>query len=133
MKAPAVTRLAPGAYRVEIDGRADIVYVAEDGTHRWAWCRGQLFLESDRSPGTSASRREVLESVIAPMPAHVLKINVRRGDAVSKGDVVVVLEAMKMELPLRAGADGVVKAVHCAEGAMVGPEQLLVEFEEGKP
>jgi 3-methylcrotonyl-CoA carboxylase alpha subunit len=64
----------------------------------------------------------------APMPATVITIRVKPGDAVAKGDTVVLLEAMKMELPLRAPGDGVVAAVCCAEGDLVPADAVLVEF-----
>jgi 3-methylcrotonyl-CoA carboxylase alpha subunit len=76
-----------------------------------------------RSPTPSAGWRAV-----APMPATVIKIDVKPGDAVKKGDVLVVLEAMKMELPLRAPADGTVAAVRCAAGDLVPAEAVLVEL-----
>jgi acetyl/propionyl-CoA carboxylase alpha subunit len=75
-----------------------------------------------RAP-TSAGR-----NLIAPMPATVIKVRVKPGDAVKKGDVVVVLEAMKMELPIRALGDGVVSAVRCREGELVQADASLVEF-----
>jgi biotin carboxyl carrier protein len=65
------------------------------------------------------------------MPATVIKVMVTPGDAVKKGDIVVVLEAMKMELPLRALGDGVVAAVRCREGELVAADAPLVEFVEG--
>ncbi len=71
-------------------------------------------------------------SLIAPMPATVIKVNARPGDAVRKGDVVVLLEAMKMELPLRAAADAKVAAVNCREGELVQGDAVLVEFEKSK-
>ena len=71
-------------------------------------------------------------SLIAPMPATVIKVNARPGDAVRKGDVVVLLEAMKMELPLRAAADAKVAAVNCREGELVQGDAVLVEFESLK-
>jgi len=58
----------------------------------------------------------------------VIEILVKPGDAVKKGDIVVVLEAMKMELPLRALGDGVVSAVRCREGELVHGDATLVEF-----
>jgi acetyl/propionyl-CoA carboxylase alpha subunit len=67
-------------------------------------------------------------AITAPMPATVVKVVVKPGDAVHKGDVVVLLEAMKMELPLRADADATVAAVHCREGELVQGEAVLVEF-----
>ena len=62
------------------------------------------------------------------MPATVIKVPVKAGDAVSKGDIVVLLEAMKMELPVRAGGDAVVARVRCREGELVQADQTLVEF-----
>jgi biotin carboxyl carrier protein len=65
----------------------------------------------------------------APMPATVIKVHVKPGDAVKKGDTVVLLEAMKMELPIRATGDAVVAAVHCREGELVQADAPLVELE----
>jgi biotin carboxyl carrier protein len=62
------------------------------------------------------------------MPATVIAVHVRAGDAVKKGDIVVVLEAMKMELPLRALGEGVVSAVRCREGELVQADATLIEF-----
>jgi biotin carboxyl carrier protein len=62
------------------------------------------------------------------MPATVIRVKVKAGDPVKKGDVLVVLEAMKMELPLRALGDGVVSAVRCQEGELVQADATLVEF-----
>ena len=78
-----------------------------------------------RRSGSTAGK-----NVTAPMPATVIKIQVAPGDAVKKGDIVVVLEAMKMELPLRALGDAVVSAVCCREGELVQADATLIEFSE---
>jgi biotin carboxyl carrier protein len=62
------------------------------------------------------------------MPATVLKVLVAPGAAVAKGDTLVVLEAMKMELPIRAAGDGVVGEVFCREGELVQAGAPLVEL-----
>jgi 3-methylcrotonyl-CoA carboxylase alpha subunit len=62
------------------------------------------------------------------MPATVLKVAVKTGDAVRKGDLIVLLEAMKMELPMRAPADAVVAAVRCQAGDLVEADATLVEL-----
>ena len=64
----------------------------------------------------------------APMPATVSAVHVTPGDQVAEGDVLITLEAMKMELPIRAPRDGVVSAVHCREGDLVQPGQVLIEL-----
>ena len=63
------------------------------------------------------------------MPATVIRVLVAPGSHVKKGDVVVLLEAMKMELPIRALSDGTVTAVHCRDGELVQADQVLVETE----
>ncbi len=72
--------------------------------------------------------RSAATALTAPMPATVIRVQVKAGDPVKKGDVMVVLEAMKMELPLRALGDGVVHAVRCQEGDLVQADATLVEF-----
>jgi acetyl-CoA carboxylase biotin carboxylase subunit len=69
------------------------------------------------------------QALTAPMPATVIAVNVKPGDRVTKGDTVVVLEAMKMEMPVRVTEDGVVAAVCCAEGDLVPADAVLLEMQ----
>ena len=66
------------------------------------------------------------ESVNAPMPGNIVKINVKAGDAVKAGDVLVVLEAMKMENEIMAPRDGTVAQVVTQKGAKVETGSPLV-------
>ncbi len=66
--------------------------------------------------------------VRAPIPGRVAGVNVAVGDSVTRGQVLVMLEAMKMELSLTAPADGVVSTVLCAVGDMVDEGRQLVEL-----
>jgi biotin carboxyl carrier protein len=63
------------------------------------------------------------------MPATVVKVLVEPGRTIAAGEVVLVLEAMKMELPIRSPRDGVVAAVRCTQGELVQPGVALVELE----
>lgn len=131
MSTPLVTRIGPGVYRVEIDGRAELVHVAGTPEHRWVHWRGRVF-ERPFAAEAPVSRRSTAErqhSLSAPMPATVLKLVVVEGAQVRKGDTLLILEAMKMELPVRAPADAVVRAVRCREGELVQPGTTLVELE----
>ncbi len=65
-------------------------------------------------------------SVKAPMPGNIMKVNVKAGASVKKGDVLVVLEAMKMENDICAPQDGVVASVEVTQGATVETDALLV-------
>ena len=66
------------------------------------------------------------ESVTAPMPGTILKVNVKVGDAVKAGTVLCVLEAMKMENEIKAPKDGTVSAVAVQKGASVNTGDALV-------
>jgi 3-methylcrotonyl-CoA carboxylase alpha subunit len=82
--------------------------------------------ESPRQPGI---RGHLPQTLTAPMPATVLKVLAVPGAQIKKGEAIIVLEAMKMEWPIRALADGVLKTVHCHEGELVQADQPLVEME----
>ena len=65
-------------------------------------------------------------AVKAPMPGNIIKVNVKAGDSVKRGDVLVVLEAMKMENDVCAPEDGVVASVEITQGATVETDAVLV-------
>lgn len=67
------------------------------------------------------------------VPAHITgtvwKIEVKVGDKVSEGDILVILESMKMEMPVEAPEDGVVKEILCSEEQAVDEDEVLVILE----
>ena len=65
----------------------------------------------------------------APMPGRVLDVMIAVGDAVAKGDSVMVLEAMKMENVIKSPADGVVKKISISKEQVVEKNEVLLEFE----
>lgn len=77
----------------------------------------------------AAAAAEGSGMVQAPMNGRVLKVNVEAGAKVATGDVLLVLEAMKMEHEIQADADGTVVAVNAAEGDQVAPGSVLIEIE----
>jgi len=70
---------------------------------------------------------------VADVEAHITgtvwKIEVAVGDTISEGDTVVILESMKMEMPVEAEDPGVVKEIRCAEGQSVSEGETLVVLE----
>ncbi len=127
-----VARIADGVYRIERDGQATIVYIAGTADAWWAFCDGHVYRSAPPKPRPSAqraSRTTVALEVTAPMPAMIVTVNVAAGERVRKGDVLVVLDAMKMEMPLRADADAVVTTVRCRPGELVQADAVLVELE----
>lgn len=69
-----------------------------------------------------------INQVKAPMPGMVLNILVAEGNEVKKGDVLLVLEAMKMENMLKSPTDGIIKKIAIQKGNAVEKNQLLIQF-----
>ena len=69
------------------------------------------------------------KSIFAPMPAKVIKVNCKAGESVRRGEILIILEAMKMENEIRASADGVIKEVMVEEGANVSHNETMIVFE----
>jgi biotin carboxyl carrier protein len=69
-----------------------------------------------------------VNQIKAPMPGMVLNILVQEGAEVKKGDVLLVLEAMKMENMLKSPTDGVIKKIAVQKGNAVEKNQLLIQF-----
>ena len=114
----------PGAkrtYAVEIDGRRIEValpssLVIGNGAKRKSKKR--------RSSGAALSG----DAVPAPMQGTVVKVNVAEGDTVNEGDILLVLEAMKMENPVKAHKSGTVKGLAAEQGEQVNKNAVLLEI-----
>jgi biotin carboxyl carrier protein len=125
-----VTPAGRGYYRVAgPDATSTLVAVAGPAHATWVTGRGRtLRLSVDTAPSRPRSARPSAGDLSAPMPATVVKVAVAVGDRVSAGMPVVVLEAMKMELTVRAPRDGVVAAIACRVGDLVAPGPPLLEI-----
>jgi biotin carboxyl carrier protein len=104
-------------------------WVASTGDKRWVFLDGDVFEFELQPDGRRPARGAARGSLAAPMPASVVRVEAAPGDRVRRGDSLVILEAMKMELPVRAPSDGIVKAVHCKPGDLVTPGVPLIELE----
>lgn len=67
-----------------------------------------------------------MSEITAPMGGKVIEVKVKPGDTVKEDDEVVILEAMKMELPIMATSSGIVKEVNCNQGDSVDADAILV-------
>ncbi len=104
--------------RVIQDG--NIIHVQDDaGTHAFEALPYLSYI---------SATAEVSGELRAPMMGMILKVNVKAGDAVTAGDVVAVLESMKMEMRICAEADGVVESTHCTEGQTVERNAVVVRI-----
>jgi geranyl-CoA carboxylase alpha subunit len=116
---------------LQISGEKNLVaWAVVSEQTRWVFFQGNVFtFELERSgSGRRRGAAAAHGGLTAPMPATVRKILVAIGDQVGKGDVLLILEAMKMELPLRADSDGVVESISCREGELVQPGKDLVQL-----
>lgn len=72
---------------------------------------------------------EAVSEVTSPMGGKVLDVKVNVGDTINEGDEVIILEAMKMELPVVASESGTVKEVKCKKGDAVEADAVLIVLE----
>jgi biotin carboxyl carrier protein len=84
---------------------------------------------SSNGNGSAAGVSAKGESVVAPMPGNIIKINVNKGDTVKHGQVLLVLEAMKMENEIKAHADGKVADIKVEQGQCINAGDVLVVIE----
>ena len=108
--------------------------VAESGDRRDVFVDGEVFeFEVGRGARPRRAGHHHEGALVAPMPARVREVLVVPGQAVAEGDVLVTLEAMKMELAVRAPRDGRVASVACRPGDLVAQGVPLLELTSGDP
>ena len=120
---------APGELIVRDGDRVGQVFAVADRGKIWVFHDGEVHEIAAEGGGERRRGAHAQGSLMAPMPATVIDIKVAAGDTVKRGDILMLLEAMKMELPVRAPGDGRVKAIHCRPGDLVQPETSLIDLE----
>jgi 3-methylcrotonyl-CoA carboxylase alpha subunit len=120
---------APGVFILREGTRAVRFHLARDGTGAYLFWEGVAYALNEVREGSRPARGQAAGALEAPMPGRVTAVKVRPSQRVSRGEELLVVEAMKMENALRAPRDGVVLAVHAEVGDMVGPGRSLVDIE----
>jgi biotin carboxyl carrier protein len=123
-------RAEDGKLEFLVDGERITAYVSVDGAKRWVTMNGQTFVLTKQSGARKGggAHHHAAGELTAPMPGQVRAVNVVEGDAVTKGQTLLVLEAMKMEIRIQTPMDGVVKNLAVKQGQTVEREQLLIEI-----
>jgi biotin carboxyl carrier protein len=125
-------RAKDGKLDLLIDGKLVTAYISSANARRWVTVNGQTFVLT--KPAAGAKRRgtgqDHASELIAPMPGQVRAVNVVEGDTVTKGQTLLVLEAMKMEIRIQAPRDGKVMKIFAEQGQTVAREQILIEIDE---
>jgi biotin carboxyl carrier protein len=128
-KAFTVQPAGHGCWTVTSDAGIERVWVAGPPGSPTAFYDGRVY---EFKTLTNAQRRSRGQgdshALSAPMPATVRTVLVKVGDEVAEGETLVVLEAMKMELPLRAPKAGRVAEIRCTPGELVQPGVPLVDL-----
>lgn len=109
-----------GVYDVKVDGKLFTVEVAPSG---------QIVSAKTDASASKSSSGESGHEVKAPLAGNVFKVQVKQGQAVKAGDVLIILEAMKMETDIKAEHDGVVAALQTKEGDSVNVGDVLLNLE----
>jgi len=106
------------------------VYVSSDSAKRWVTIDGHTLMLTKTSGAKKGVRHDHAGGLIAPMPGQVRSVSISVGDVVKKGQTLMTMEAMKMEIRIQALKDGKVKTVYVTQGQTVEREQILIEMEE---
>ena len=133
-----VARIGEIEYSVDEDGPGQVritsvaavpAWAIVVGDTRWVFVDGRTY-ELTEVRQAARGRSGPQGSLSAPMPATVRRVLVKEGDPVKRGDTLLILEAMKMELPVRAASAGIVQSVRCREGELVQPGVALIEIKD---
>ncbi|MCP4230402.1 MAG: biotin/lipoyl-binding protein [bacterium] len=128
-------KMGSGLFSMIVGDTPYRIYFAETNGDLHIFIAGYKFVfrePGSEGIGTGGGGAAVVDGVLsvsAPMPGEIVKIPVAEGDEVSAGQVVAIVEAMKMENELTTSVDGVVKAVYSEAGRQVDNGELLVEIE----
>ncbi len=120
---------------VELDGQVHRVWAERIGTQVWFHFQGQTFVsESEESSSRRSGKKASSHpgEIFAPMPGKVIKVNTKTGAQVRAGEVLIILEAMKMEYSLQADMDGVLESLNAKEGEQVRLGQQLLKIKAGR-
>jgi biotin carboxyl carrier protein len=125
-----VLQAEKGKLDLLIDGKRVTAYVSSENTRRWVTVNGRTLL-FDKITGRrrgGGGHQHAAGELTAPMPGQVRAVNVKEGEHVTKGQTLLLLEAMKMEIRVQAPRDGVIKKLSVQQGQTVEREQMLIEI-----
>ena len=92
--------------------------------------RKDLLVHEDIFSGTTSGKDEDFNHILSPIPGKVIKINFKEGDSILKGDILIVVEAMKMENNLLSHKDAVISKINVKVGDMVDNQIQLIELKD---
>ena len=126
---PIIEETGPGTFLWREGSRSETFHCVREGDTLHLFWRGAAYRLVEEKETGRAGHRQVPGGLEAPMPGKVIAVKAAPGQAVRKGDELLVVEAMKMENELGSPKAGRVKEVAVAEGASVEAGRLLVVIE----
>jgi biotin carboxyl carrier protein len=126
--------LTPGRFLIAEENEPQrLAWAVRDRQVTWVFFAGRAYrlTGNDQADGRPSPRPadDAALALAAPMPATVTAVHVSPGQRVATGDVLITLEAMKMELPIVAPHEGVVRRLACVVGDLVQPGVPLAEID----
>jgi biotin carboxyl carrier protein len=124
LKNVRIQDLTPGRFLVVEPGVPQrLAWAVRERGATWVFLDGRAYRLADESATrtVSAAGDDAALALSAPMPATVTAVHVAPGQPVKAGDTLITLEAMKMELPIVAPHDGVIRTIACGVGDLVQP------------
>ena len=115
--------------RIEWNGKIYNLWAEREGKKLWIHYQGSTWqwIPAKRIRMSSIqSSQNGKNAISAPMPGRILKLPFKTGAKVKKGDVLLVLSAMKMEYNFKAEAEGFIEEVFCQSGDQVDADQVLI-------
>jgi biotin carboxyl carrier protein len=128
-----VVPLGEGRFDVLTGSRHRTAFAVRSGADTWVFLDGRVHVIRSAAPTSRRTGRghgtvDDDVALAAPMPATVVSVHVAAGQQVTRGDVLITLEAMKMELSIKAPRDATVRRVECQPGELVQPGVALLEL-----
>lgn len=118
-------------HRFEVGGRTYKVKSMRIGQDTWIHVNGETHLVQEQKSSQIRRKKSGVTGsgvILAPMPGKILKVNHKAGDLVKAKQVLLIMEAMKMEYSITAPADGKIQSVSVSDGQQVSLQQELVNM-----
>lgn len=115
---------------LDFEGRSHKVKLEKISGQLWLHWQGETFCWAPPKKSRKLTKGDLQHNdIIAPMPGKIVKLMIKPGDPVKKGDLLILMEAMKMEYSLRSHKDGRIGQIFVELGKQVALHELLVTIE----
>ena len=122
------SEVKPGYLRIKLDDRVIKAVVAEGNKNMFVFLDGNAFNMKRVLP--TSKRVEKKDVLVSPISGKVVNVKVEEGTSVKKGDVLMVIEAMKMEYLIKAPFDGIVKKIYLSVDEQIDMGMTPIEIEK---